>query len=128
MDAGRELDRLIAETVFGRERLTARYGLHPDGDIEYYWGYPLGHHTAPAYSTDIEAAWKVVVVMAEPHQGIGSTIVNGMPAAARFFIFIKNSNIFNSTDAEAATLVCNLALEALGLDGKRVKKTVEPNL
>ena len=48
---GRELDRWIAENVFHRDPLNARHGLHDDGDIEYYWGYPVGHAIAPAYST-----------------------------------------------------------------------------
>ena len=48
---GRELDRWIAENVFHRDPLNARHGLHDGGDIEYYWGYPVGHAIAPAYST-----------------------------------------------------------------------------
>jgi hypothetical protein len=50
-ERGRPLDRWIAENVFGRDPATARLGLHEDGDIEYFWGYPIGHDIAPAYST-----------------------------------------------------------------------------
>lgn len=60
MKAGRELDRLVAEKIFDRDPLNARHGLHPDGDIEYHWGYPLGHDIAPRYSTDIAAAWQIL--------------------------------------------------------------------
>lgn len=60
MEAGRELDRLVAEKIFGRDPMNARHGLHKDGDIEYHWGYPLGHDVAPYYSTNIAAAWEVV--------------------------------------------------------------------
>jgi hypothetical protein len=56
VEASRELDRMIAEQVFGRDPLNARVGLHADGDLEYHWGYPHGHDRAPAYSTDIAAA------------------------------------------------------------------------
>lgn len=60
LKAGRELDRMIVEKIFGLDPWTARRGLHPDGDIEYHWGYPLGHDVAPNYSTDIAAAWQVI--------------------------------------------------------------------
>ena len=48
---GRELDEWIAEHIFGRDPLKARHGLHENGDLEYYWGYPQGHDIAPHYST-----------------------------------------------------------------------------
>ena len=63
MKPGRDLDRLVAEKIFDCDTLTARVGLHEDGDIEYCWGYPLGHDVAPNYSTDIAAAWEVVEEM-----------------------------------------------------------------
>jgi len=59
MKAGRELDMLIAEKVFGRERMLARFGFE-HGEPEYHWGYPMGHDRADHYSTNISAAWKVV--------------------------------------------------------------------
>jgi hypothetical protein len=61
LEAGRELDMLIAELVFGRDRLSARVDpMSRDGEPQYHWGYPQGHDFAPAYSTDIWAAWEVV--------------------------------------------------------------------
>lgn len=57
---GRDLDRAVAERVFGRDPLQARHGLHEDGDIEYHWGYPAGHSTAPHYSTDPVADYEVL--------------------------------------------------------------------
>lgn len=55
---GRELDREIAERVFGRDRMNARVDF--DGEPQYHWGYPIGHDYAPRYSTDIAAAWQIV--------------------------------------------------------------------
>ena len=48
---GREMDRWIAENIFGRDPMNARHGLSPDGDIQYYWGYPIGHAYALKYSS-----------------------------------------------------------------------------
>lgn len=58
--AGRKLDACVAEAVFEREPMNGRHGLHSNGDIEYHWGYPVGHSVAGKYSTDIAAAWEAV--------------------------------------------------------------------
>ena len=60
MPAGRDMDRAIAEHVFGMDPLNARQGHRKDGDIEYSWGYPVGHDIAPFYSTNIAHAWRIV--------------------------------------------------------------------
>ena len=49
-------DALVAEHIYGREPLLGRHGLHENGDIEYSWGYPHGHNTAPNYSTNASVA------------------------------------------------------------------------
>jgi hypothetical protein len=56
---GREMDRAIAEQVYGLDRSQARVGLHPDGDIEYHWGYPVGHDLAPRFSTNMIDAYEM---------------------------------------------------------------------
>lgn len=52
----RQRDALVAEHIYGRDPLLGRHGLHENGDIEYSWGYPHGHDTAPCYSTDASVA------------------------------------------------------------------------
>jgi hypothetical protein len=59
MEPGRELDLLIAEKVFKRDRFNAREGF-AHGEPEYHWGYPVGHDRAPNYSTSISAAIQIV--------------------------------------------------------------------
>jgi hypothetical protein len=53
---GRDFDNWVAEHVLDRDPLNARHGLHENGDLEYYWGYPIGHDVAPSYSTSYEAS------------------------------------------------------------------------
>ena len=50
MKAGRELDDLIEEKVFGRDRLSARE--MGDGTIQWHFGYPVGHDIARQFSTE----------------------------------------------------------------------------
>lgn len=68
MEAGIEMDRLIAEMIFNYQRATNKHGLSgymwdEENDTpatKETWG---GHYIAttwPAYSTDIAAAWQVV--------------------------------------------------------------------
>jgi hypothetical protein len=61
LEAGRELDILIAEKLLGVSRLEAR--VDPtvrDGEPQFHWGYPVGHDFAPNFSTDIAGAWRLV--------------------------------------------------------------------
>jgi hypothetical protein len=70
MDAGRELDALVAERVMGwRKRVSADHTNSPikalrDFGVIYAWKDRAGKEMGldvPAYSTDIAAAWQVVV-------------------------------------------------------------------
>jgi hypothetical protein len=61
MPAGTELDDIIAIEVFGCDPWNARIDpSNQGGRRQFHWGYPVGHDFAPAYSTDIAAAWQVV--------------------------------------------------------------------
>jgi hypothetical protein len=67
---GRDLDRAIAERVFKRDPMTARRGLHKNGDVEYHWGYPAGHDIAPYYSVSRDAcALMEVELIKQVHPG-----------------------------------------------------------
>ena len=63
MEAGRELDALVAEKVMGLHEFAAYAGNHK---ASLGWGNPEADmtrgelHSLPHYSTDITAAWKVV--------------------------------------------------------------------
>ena len=61
---GRALDQAIAETVFERNRLLARF-VDDMSEPQYHWGYPIGHDVAPTYSTDLVLAFQVAQHMAE---------------------------------------------------------------
>jgi len=52
--AGRQLDDLIEQKIFGMDVLNARAKWGPNGpeEVEYYRGYPLGHGVARQFSTD----------------------------------------------------------------------------
>lgn len=115
MEAGRELDRMIAEKVFERDPLLARHGVHADGDIEYYWNTYLGHDIAPYYSTDIAAAWKIVEKITTPGDPVAYKQVQDLPAATRFYWLFDHADLWAMNSQEAATTICNLALRALGL-------------
>lgn len=67
MDAGRELDALVAEKVMGWLRINAPYevygaGGEPSG-LEPVGGGYARFAIVPNYSTDIKASWRVVEAM-----------------------------------------------------------------
>jgi hypothetical protein len=63
----RKLDRSLAEEVFDRDPRDARRNLHPEDpdELEYHWGYPGGHDTAPYYSTQAQASLQLREHMVE---------------------------------------------------------------
>lgn len=64
LQPGRELDICVAEVLTGQQRFLSRYDpMTANGEPQFYFGYPVGHDIAPAYSTDIAAAWQVVEAM-----------------------------------------------------------------
>lgn len=70
LEAGRELDILVAELLTGQSRLECRVDpMNRDGEPQFFWGYPAGHDFAPEYSTDIRAAWLVVEKLRERSDG-----------------------------------------------------------
>ncbi len=58
MQAGRELDDLIEEKIFGKNRLRARQ--IGGNQVEWYFGYPLGHDIARQFST--EDRWTMILL------------------------------------------------------------------
>ena len=60
LEAGRELDRLVAEKILGWRYYASGYGLTAQ---RAYWVSPQGPFSAdnlPRFSADIAAAWQVV--------------------------------------------------------------------
>ena len=115
MKAGRQLDSLIAEKVFDRDPLLARQGLHANGDLEYSWGYPLGHDTAPAYSTDMNATLLVIDKLREK----GLLVEIQAMIGGYFEIAIWNRTLITEIakikHSDLAPSICNLALEVLDI-------------
>ena len=77
LQAGRELDALVAEKLFGWTHVgtSAAYGYPPDSTIpteerEPAVGWPPRAYTkqVPKYSTDIAAAWQVVEKLSEKYR------------------------------------------------------------
>lgn len=96
MDAGPELDRLVAEKVMGCEPCG-----HP------FCGPRTGHNMPAPYSTDIRAAWEVVDKL-------------GLFVGKGFFGWIASQNSYwldsETCTADTAPLaICRAALKACGV-------------
>lgn len=57
MEAGREMDILVAEVILDQDRMTCRVDpMSRNGEPQFYYGYPAGHDFAFDYSTQATAA------------------------------------------------------------------------
>lgn len=111
MDAGRELDALVAEKVMGWEvdRSANR--------LIWLFVAPNGKRgditICPPYSTDIAAAWQVVERMNSDWSGVGYRFASGF----HFYLDMERPNNLNSLSfssaADAARLICLAALKAV---------------
>ena len=125
MEAGRELDALVAERVMGWGDIS----LHPMMDSDW-WGMPSGpataiqgavgwlytHEKVPNYSTDIAAAWEVV----EAVRGRGWSLslgegMSGYGDAVVWMVdFYKGNRICLSANGPDVPLaICRAALLAV---------------
>lgn len=118
MNAGRELDALVAEKVMGWTEVRPC----PDEDMREYgedlWGRPpggpLNSQNVSAYSTDIAAAWEVVdnISQRENVEAVSLTItVDG--TACRVLLRDKNAPVRVYEDT-APRAICLAALAAVG--------------
>jgi len=113
--AGRKLDALVAERVFGASRR----------DVWYYYDSPKNEVSAsvPHYSTDIKAAWEVVnwieanrwtfILTGPEYLNEEGKLVGGYKA-----IFIDSRSERPAVRATADTLplaICRAALKAVGV-------------
>lgn len=114
MEAGRELDVLIAERVMGKKVVDIEgesYALPPEIET----AYPV-----KAYSTDIEAAWQIVEYMKSQHDMVFALMNRheGRGAIkdwrADFYPFISDRNRSGYAYGETAPeAICRAALKAL---------------
>lgn len=115
LPAGRELDALIAEKVFGittRWRDGSNYGGDPTRYLEY-GKQTLGVGTqVPNYSTDILAAWEIVEAMKS--NGFQFAIYN-IPSGVFTVRFEKDLKLY-SMDSETS-IPYAICLAALRSDG-----------
>lgn len=109
MPAGRELDRLVAEKVFGS---TAPHHIMPEYDL-------------PPFSTDMGAAWEVVRRMAErgfPLWHLGALVTLGEPSENSVFCQFAKGWPPTWVRAEAETApqaICLAALKAVVVRSSR---------
>lgn len=124
MNAGRELDALVAEKVMGLGCI------HPDavraegGGGWIVWGRvpagdcaPIGTRF-PAYSTDIGAAWEVVVRMAELFPQRDFLLVRMHENAWWEAQFTDDANLAEQAEPTAPLAICLAALRAVGVEVK----------
>lgn len=112
LEAGREMDRAVFEKVFRMDPANARIGLHADGDIEYYLGYPAGHDIAPHFSTDIGAAWRVVEKLRETYSRVEVHSVTVLGEDARYVCMVeeKTGEVHERYVAQADAATAPLAI------------------
>ena len=73
MNAGRELDALVAEKVMGTEKPSREFAPHPYSSNTihtsrcWHWHYGENDWLPMPYSADIAAAWETVEAMAAKH-------------------------------------------------------------
>lgn len=110
MQPGRELDIRIAELITGQSRFLCRQDpINRNGEPQFHWGYPVGHDFAPAYSTDIGAAFLVVDFL----QGKDARVaINTTCDAGKYDLVLGNG--WQDTDClvfePLALGICKLAL------------------
>lgn len=128
LEAGRELDALVAEKVMGW-RVVLRESDRPG--VVYFDNGDGGGHLAPAYSTDIRAAWDVLEKMSGANNPTGphidSVILNTPHGPGQFpddvplgkwsIEWFDGVETLMGTDADTAPLaICLAALKAVGAD------------
>lgn len=114
---GRELDALVWLVLHGRptgELMSCRY---VDGDVQPHAGYPLGHISPPAYSTDIQRAFSVLDKL--HNQGFGIINVSNGDGDSYDCNLISNNPWKNQVSAHAmgetwAHAICLAVVRALG--------------
>lgn len=107
LEAGRELDALVAERVFGAVVDGERSSIDPDSAD--CW------RETPHFSTDISAAWEVVeMVYAKWNGRVRATILRDDGGCYCKFVALTGHGIVGSAHADTAPLaICLAALESV---------------
>lgn len=122
MEAGRELDALVAEKVMGWEPGPGGIHLFPPKDEPNRkrftrWNGEARVTEIPHYSTDIAAAWEVVEKLGHKFQMFLNT--RGKWTEADFVHWPDNLKGYVAASADTAPLaICLAALKACGVDLK----------
>ncbi len=122
--AGRALDTLIAEKVMGWTEIAlchapdARlYGIPPDGAPERILVHTAGlKHRIPEYSSDIAAAWEVLVVIGERDWGRVEISRTKLPPTGHYqcTIYWGEDNVVMAFAVTVSLAICRAALKAVG--------------
>jgi len=111
MEAGRELDALVAERVMGA------VPAHTPGDWMVAVGAPPYYRFGgsvrglPDYSTNIAAAWQVVERMSE--QALPCVMHDGQMWVGEFYCITYSHTAYAHT---APLAICRVALKAVGVE------------
>lgn len=131
LEAGRELDALIARRVFGLEVTASHYTEGGTGRRSTV--YSLGPSRLPAYSTEIGAAWPVFVWLVERY-GWAEVYMQedetGCEVRVSEYGYIKRHGGHENPDhvdrllggeefAAAPLAICRAALMAMSKEGER---------
>lgn len=116
MKAGRELDALVAEKVFGMHR-------HPGCDLDdhlraecYGTGTEEGYGPVVDYSTDSAAAWQVVEKLTELHVVSVSCMLNKRWRCEVVQAHSQRQTPVNAIADTAPLAICLAALKAVGVE------------
>lgn len=119
MEAGRELDRLVAEKVMGWSSMFWREA-GTDGTYTWpggWYGAGPNHeaYLSKSYSTDIEAAWEVFMHFPDTHKGIYHTQRKSLGwTLGQPMIWKCTIGATNTVEADTAPLaICRAALKAV---------------
>ena len=120
----RRIDALIAEKVFERDPKQARAGLHLNGDLEYHWGYPIGHAVALCYAESIEAAFQVVGQMSKHGYDLTLTVDSHCKKAEAYFHSYDSLSYGKGQSSETSLAICIAALKAFEVSAQEIEEAL----
>lgn len=119
----RELDALMWK-MLNDKKVTLFDCRYVDGDVQPHAGYPIGHISPEPYSTDIAAAWKVLLKLEAKSPTVTIRVSNGDGDSCDVDILGDMSSKLKSVHLsieggleQAPRAICLAALKAVGYEG-----------
>ena len=120
MPPSKDMDMLIEEKIFKRHpcdkwyllQMTVEGGIYMHGDsVCEYDNKCYMENNPPKYSTNISAAWKVVVKMEnDDYWWEAENVVPNSDPIAYYWKFMKNGNFFDAWEMSISLAICRAAL------------------